>query len=341
MTLTNKIAIGTSCLGQSLIHNLSDKIHSAASAGFQGLEIVYGDLERYCTSRNVSMVTAAQQIRQLVDNLGLEILSLAPFENFEGNTKTPLTERLKIASHWLDLARILGAPYLQIPSQYDANNSTTDESVIVSEMQQLSDLAASSSPVIKLAYEPLSWGVVYSTWDDALRLVNLVNRDDFGLCVDTFHELTKLWASSFEKSGVYPDGPERLSSSLWRFVETIPIEKVFYVQLSDAERFDPPFSKSHEWYIEGEAPEFTWSKHARPFPLEKEFGAYTPVLDVVRAWIVEAGFKGWVSMEIFDWRMRDADYGIGTAAERGWKSWGMVKEGAGVHGGDGNVKLQL
>ncbi|KAL4804093.1 xylose isomerase-like protein [Aspergillus unguis] len=323
MVLQNKLALGTSCLGLSPSHTLDNKIRAAAQQGFQGLEIVYSDLERYSTNQSVPLITGAEQIRHLLDELDLEVISLAPFENFEG-TKSPIKERLAVASQWLDIARILGATYLQIPSQYN-KNSIGDEGVIVSEMQQLADLASSSSPVISLAYEPLSWGVHCSTWDDALRLTQLVNRDNFGLCLDTFHEITKLWADPSTASGVYPDGPEKLADSLRRFVKTVPLGKLFYVQLSDAERFDPPFSKHHAWYTEGEATEFSWSKHGRPFPLEREFGGYTPVADVVRAWIVESGFTGWVSMEIFDRRMRDEGYKIETAAQRGWESWQMLQ----------------
>ncbi|KAL4778359.1 xylose isomerase-like protein [Aspergillus varians] len=340
-SLPNKIAISTSCLGQNPSHSLTHKIHAAAQQGFQGLEIVYADLANYSTTQNIPLTTGAAQIRQLCDDLGLTVLSLAPFENFEG-TESSIKERLAVATHWLDLARLLGATYLQVPSQYDTNtnntttnNTTTNEATIISELQQLADLASSSSPVISIAYEPLSWGIAYSTWLDALRLTQLVNRPNFGLCLDTFHELTKLWASPFSASGVYPDGAEKLANSLRSFVAAMPVEKVFYVQLSDAERFKPPFSENHPWYVEGEAPEFTWSRHARPFPFESGLGAYLPIADVVRAWVVEAGFGGWVSMEIFDRRMRDENYRPERAAERGWRSWEMVKAAVGPGGGGG------
>ncbi|KAL2849889.1 xylose isomerase-like protein [Aspergillus pseudoustus] len=322
-SLTNKVAIGTSCLGQNPAHTLDLKIRAAARQGFAGLEIVYSDLDRYSTNHGVPITTGAKQIRQLCDDLGVTILSLAPFENFEG-TKTPIQDRLAVAAAWLDIARILGATYLQVPAQY-GDNCTGDEAVIVSEMQQLADLASSVSPVISVAYEPMSWSHFYPTWEDALRLTTLVDRPNFGLCLDTFHILTRLWASPFEASGVYSDGPTKLADSLRRSVTDIPMEKLFYVQLSDAERFDPPFSKSHPWYVEGEAPEFTWSKHARPYPLETELGGYTPVTEVLQAWLVEKGFMGWVSMEIFDRRMRDEAYKPETAAERGWKSLGKLQ----------------
>ncbi|KAL2818627.1 xylose isomerase-like protein [Aspergillus granulosus] len=319
ISLTNKIAIGTSCLGQNPAHTLDLKIRAAAQHGFSGLEIVYSDLDRYSTLQNLPITTGAKQIRQLCDDLGLAILSLAPFENFEG-TRSPIQDRLAVAAAWLNIARILGATYLQVPAQY-GDSCTGEETVIVSEMQQLADLASSASPVISVAYEPMSWSHFYPTWEDALRLTMLVDRPNFGLCLDTFHILTRLWASPFDTSGIYPDGPAKLADSLRRSVTDIPMNKLFYVQLSDAERFEPPFSKSHPWYVEGEAPEFTWSKHARPYPLETDLGGYMPVTEVLQAWLIEKGFSGWVSMEIFDRRMRDETYKLETAAARGWKSW--------------------
>lgn len=103
------------------------------------------------------------------------------------------------------------------------------------------------------------------------------------------------------------------------------MEKIFFVQFSDGEKFDPPFSKEHPWYLEGEAHQFTWSKHARPFPYETEPGGYMPVAEVARAWIVETGYTGWLSMEIFDRRMRDINSQVAHAAMRGLESWRKLK----------------
>lgn len=300
-------------------HSLDQKIRAAAQHGFDGLEIVYGDLKAYSDLHNLSMSAGAERIRQMCDDYHLSVIALAPFENFEGS-KSPLRNRLTIAAHWIDIARILRASYLQVPSQYD-RNCIGDESVIVSELQQLADLGSAAAPVISIAYEPMSWGIHYPTWELALQLAQLVNRDNFGICLDSFHIITRMWASPFESSGQYPNATRDLADSLHRSVTQLPIEKLFYVQLSDGELFDPPFSKTHPWYVEGEAPEFTWSKHARPFPLESEMGGYMPVAETTQAWLVEKGFKGWVSLEIFDRRMRDESFKPEIAAARGQKSW--------------------
>ena len=319
---SNKLAISSISISQYPGHLLDQKIRAASTGGFAGIEIVYNDLETYGKSQNIPIHTAAHKIHHLCQSLNFKVLSLAPFENYEG-ASTPLSQRLALAQHWMEIARILEAPYLQVPSIF-ATDCIRDENVIVSDLQQLADLGA-SKPTISIAYEALSWGINCSTWESALDLVNRVNRPNFGLCMDTFHEGTRVWGDNASPNGKQMDADSRLRDSLARFVRDCPVEKIFYVQLSDAERFDPPYSSEHPWALAGEAKEFTWSKHARPFPLERELGGYLPVSQIARAWIVEKGFTGWVSMEVFDRAMRDGSVSPEVAARRGVESWRKVQ----------------
>lgn len=322
--VSNKIAITTVSLGQHASHTLDQKILAAGQHGFAGLELVYSDLSAYAEANGQSIYAAAESIKELSAKNNVEIISFAPFENFEGST-TPLEKRLETAQHWIGIARKVGASYLQIPSHYKPDEEAGDEAQRISDLQNLADIGSAEQPTVSIAYEALSWGTHYSTWEDSLYVVEKVDRSNFGLCLDNFHVITKLWASAFEKSGKFPNADRDLEQSLRRFREGCPLDRIFYLQFSDGELFDPPFSSEHPWYLDGEAPEFTWSKHARPFPLELELGGYMPVVDVSRTWIVESGFKGWVSLEIFDRRMRDESFQVQTAAERGQESWRKLK----------------
>ncbi|PYI09216.1 4-hydroxyphenylpyruvate dioxygenase [Aspergillus sclerotiicarbonarius CBS 121057] len=323
--LSNKQAIGTLSLGQHPSHTLDQKIRVASQYGYTAVEVVYSDLQRYSELLGVSIEEAAEKTKTLCSETGVEVLSLAAFENFEG-ARSPLHERLSFAKHWIDLARKLNASYVQVPAQY-GQDAITDKAVIVSELQQLADLASAEEPVISIAYEPMSWSTYCSTWDTALELVEAINCKNFGLCLDTFHEATKLWGSPFELSGKYPTADGGLSESLHRFLKKCPLERIFYIQLSDGELFDPPFSKTHPWYLEGEAPQFTWSKHARPFPFETELGGYLPVLEIVKAWVIGKGYTGWISMEVFDRRMRSENFKPEEAGRRARESWRKLQEG--------------
>lgn len=317
--LSNKLAIGTRSLGQHESHELDQKIRSAAKHGFAGVEVVYGDLEMYAKSRGLELAAAAKAIRQLCQENHVAVLALAPFEAYEGD-KSPLDQRLRKAQHWFDMARILGAEFLQVPAQFSVD-CDGDEDVIASDLRRLSDLGSAAQPVVAVAYEPMSWSTHVSTWQATLRIIEKVGRPSFGLCLDSFHVLTKLWGNNRDASGRYPDADARLAKSLASFKREFPLDKLFYVQLSDGEKFDPPYSMRHPWFLEGEAAEFTWSRHGRPFPGETQYGAYLPVGEFLKACVVDKGFKGWVSMEIFDRRMTESNYSIEDAAARGAKSW--------------------
>lgn len=103
----------------------------------------------------------------------------------------------------------------------------------------------------------------------------------------------------------------------------VPLIKSFVLQLSDGERFDPPFSEEHSWFVDGEAPQFTWSKHAQPLRFEHGNGAYLPITDISKAWILAMGFKGW---DILDRDMRDPNYQLATAAMKGTESWKSLQK---------------
>ncbi|CRG91867.1 hypothetical protein PISL3812_08921 [Talaromyces islandicus] len=322
--LSNKLAIASLSLGQHPSHCLDQKIKVAVEAGFKGIEIVYFELQEFSNSQAISIFEGAEKICAMCQGLNLAIVSLAPFENYEGDP-SPLSDRLSKATHWIKVARALGATYLQIPSNFKPD-AIGDTDIVISELQHIAEIGSAEQPVISIAYEYLSWGTHCSTWETALKYVNEVNRPNFGLCLDTFHEATKLWGDLFALSGEFPDSDDVLRKSLDRFVANCPAEKIFFIQLSDGEKFEPPFSKDHPWYVEGEAPQFTWSKHARPFPFEHDIGAYLPVCEIAEAWILATGFKGWISLEIFDRRMRDSNSRIETAAKRGMDSWKTLLE---------------
>ncbi|KAF1354135.1 xylose isomerase-like protein [Lizonia empirigonia] len=173
----------------------------------------------------------------------LQVISLCPFENFEGHDSS-LPERLSKAAYWITVARTLGATHLQVPAQF-GTGPIGDEAIIVSELQQLADLGNATQPGVSIANEPMSWSTYYSTWQEAVRLAKLVNRGNFKICLDTFHIATKLWASPYCVSGRYEDADRHLNKDLQAFITDSPLERLAYVQLCDAERFSPPFSKPH------------------------------------------------------------------------------------------------
>lgn len=319
----NRLAIASASLGQHVTHTLRQKICATAEAGIQGMEITYTDLERYADELSLPMLEAACDARRYCDSKSVEILAFAPFENFEGQ-RTPLAKRLEKAKQWLALTHALGAAHLQVPSNYD-RISDGSRDVITSELQQLSDLARTFDPAIKIAYENLGWGIHCSLWEHVLQIIQDVDRDNFGFCLDSFHLCVALWADPFSKSGIQTNGPQRLEKSLQDLVAQFPLGKLFYYQLSDGEKLDLPYSNEHPWYNQTLAPEHVWSNEARPFPLETEYGGFMPVAEVTKAVLFDLRFTGWVSLETFDRRMREEQQGPHKNARRAANSWARFK----------------
>ena len=322
--LDNQLAIASVSLGQHYSHTLPLKIVAAAQNAICGIEITFPDLEFYSNSLSISMLDAARKISGLCTAHRIQVIAFVSFQNFEGNL-SPLNERLRKADSWLAIARALGAEYLQVPSMYDRNISG-DHEVIVSELRQLADLASASGPAVKIAYENLAWSSHCTLWQEALRIVQEVDRDNFGLCLDSFHLSTALWADPFSPSGKKPNGDHKLEESLQDFVKNCPLDKIFYIQLSDGEILDPPYSESHPWYDPDLAVGHVWSNEARPFPLETDYGAYMPVEIIAKAFLVDKGFSGWVSLETFDRRMREEENVPVQNARRAIKAWRHLRE---------------
>lgn len=115
--------------------------------------------------------------------------------------------------------------------------------------------------------------------------------------------------------------------------------KIFYIQLSDAARMDPPLSPTHPFYDESMPWHMQWSRNARLFPCEPELGGYLPIGQIVQMWLEEMGWRGWVSMELFNRSMGDKDGeevgGLsGDHAERGVRSWKTLRKELGYLDGE-------
>lgn len=94
---SHKLAISTISLGQHPSHTLDRKIKASALAGYSGIELVFSDLESYSRTNGLSIIGATKRIKKLCDSLKVEIISLAPFENYEGD-RSPLSQRLQTAT---------------------------------------------------------------------------------------------------------------------------------------------------------------------------------------------------------------------------------------------------
>ena len=105
----------------------------------------------------------------------------------------------------------------------------------------------------------------------------------------------------------------------------ISVDKVWYIQMSDALRLDPPLSESHPWYKPEQKPWMQWSRNGRVFPLEQESEGFMPAHEILRTLVFDMGYRGWVSMEMFHGSMAETGDDVPKRqAERGMKSWKKI-----------------
>ena len=312
-------AIASMSLGRAWVHDLEDKLKTASSAGFRGIELFYEDLEYFArampgygdddegTLPTTQLVTAATEIRKLCSELNLEIIGLQPFLFYEGlvdrNEHAARIEKLHV---WFEIVDALQVDTIQIPSNFlPASQLTGDLDKIVADMIEVADLGSKRSRPLRFAYENLCWGTHVDTWEQAWEIVRLVDRANFGMCLDTFNIAGRIWADPASPDGKVVNADQALDASLTRLVEIVDVSKVFYIQLVDAERLDTPLDKDHPYYAEDQPARMSWSRNARCFMYESDRGAYLPVERVARAIVDELGYKGWVSMELFSRTMSD------------------------------------
>ncbi|KAK6387352.1 hypothetical protein LTS17_000619 [Exophiala oligosperma] len=327
--MSHRLAISTVSMGWHQTHTLESKIEAAKAAEFEGIELFITDFDAFRDRLGKSSLAAAKEIRALCAKAGLEILCFGSFDNFEGDPTTPLESRLEKASEWLELVHELGTSVIQIPSN-DDRRAMCDERLIVDELRALADLGLQRQPPVSFAYEALGWGTCVADWEESLNVVQKVDRPNFGLCLDTYYVLARLWADPTDSSGLRPGGTAALRDSIQRFLDVCPRDKIVYVQLSDAERMSPPIWPGHPAYHEDKYGVHSWCTYGRLFPREDEQGAYLPMEDITHAWLVRKGWKGWVSLEVFhrDMKMeeRDPEYW----ARRGKASWESLKTSLGI-----------
>jgi 4-hydroxyphenylpyruvate dioxygenase len=194
-----RTSIATVCLSGTL----SDKLHAAAEAGFDGVEVFEPDL--------VASPASPEEIAALARRLGLTLDLYQPFRDAEGVTEEEFADVLRRARAKFALMQRLGTDTMLVCSNV-GTATIDDDAVSADQLRRLGDEAASYG--VRLAYEALAWGRYVDDYRRAWRIVELADHPAVGTCLDSFHILSR---------GHDPAA-----------VEQIPGEKIFFLQLADA-----------------------------------------------------------------------------------------------------------
>ncbi|QYS97883.1 4-hydroxyphenylpyruvate dioxygenase [Trichoderma simmonsii] len=326
--MKSRPAIPTASIGFPGLHSIIEKLEQAAAAGFQGIEIIFEEIAPLAAQfpGGVSYgntIKAAQTIRETCDRVGLEVVDLQPLRHYDGLLDPSMhdakIEELKL---WFEIAKVLGTDLIQIPTNFLQEGVTGDFGAITRDMLEIAEMGMQETPVIRFAYEAVAWGTHIDLWEQTWEIVKRVDMPNFGLCLDTFHIAGRVWGDPASPSGQLPTAEDDLRVSLERLIREVDVNKVFYVQIGDAEKINPAIDENYEFYKEGEPKRMTWSRRARLFAYEEDKGAYLPIEAVTRAIIEGLKFTGWISMEMFSNSLMDPDPAVPARfAKRAAASW--------------------
>jgi 4-hydroxyphenylpyruvate dioxygenase len=309
-------------------HSLQHKLSMAAKHGIEGVELFYEDLVGHAdgSSSPSDLLAAAASVHEICLSLRLEIICLQPFMHYEGLLdRTRHAERIEEMKLWMELAHVLGTDIVQLPATFLSRDETSsDTDLIVSDLREVADLGLQQTPIIRFAYESLCWSTYVDRWELCWDMVQKVDRPNFGICLDSFNILGKIYADPAAESGRIQNAEQEVRASLQRLVERIGPhkEKIFFIQIVDAERLEKPLLPGHQFYSADQPARMSWSRNCRLFYGESAHGAYLPVKDVLQAILKDIGYEGWISMELFNRVMNREDHGVvEELAERAAVSW--------------------
>ncbi|KAH7391071.1 xylose isomerase-like protein [Phaeosphaeria sp. MPI-PUGE-AT-0046c] len=308
-------------------HDLPHKLSMAAKHGLEGIELFYEDLVGHAASSSPSdLHAAATSVHELCSSLGLEIICLQPFMHYEGLLdRNRHDERIEEMKLWMELAHVLETDIIQVPSSFlPRDQISADTDLIVSDLRQIADLGLQQEPVIRFAYESLCWGTYVDKWEVCWDIVQQVDRSNFGICLDSFNILGRIYADPAAESGCVAGAEQEVQESMQRLVDRIGPhkEKIFFMQIVDAERLYRPLDAGHPFYKPEQPARMSWSRNCRLFYGESELGAYLPVRDVMHAILNKIGYDGWLSMELFNRVMERQDHDVvEELASRAAVSW--------------------
>jgi 4-hydroxyphenylpyruvate dioxygenase len=209
----------------SLSGDLAEKLEAIAAAGFKGVEIFENDL--------LSFPGTPADVRKMVADLGLDIITFQPFRDFEG---MPAESRERIfarAERKFDLMAELGCDLLLVCSNVSpASLGGIDRAA--ADLAALGERAGRHG--MRVGFEALAWGRHINDYRDAWEVVRRADHAAIGLVLDSFHIFAR-------RTDLKP-------------IRAIPRDRIFLVQLADAPVLDMD--------------SLSWSRHFRNFPGQGE-----------------------------------------------------------------------
>lgn len=216
-----KSAIATVCLSGTL----AEKLDAIAAARFKGVEIFENDL--------LSFNGTPADVRRMVGDLGLEVVTFQPFRDFEGMPEPHRSKVFSRAERKFDVMQELGCDLLLVCSNVSPDSLGGIDRA-AADFRELGERAKKRG--LRVGFEALAWGRHVNDYRDAWEVVRRADHPSIGLVLDSFHALVR-------KTDLKP-------------MRAIPKDRIFLVQVADAPLLEMDY--------------LSWSRHYRCFPGQGE-----------------------------------------------------------------------
>jgi 3-dehydroshikimate dehydratase len=205
----------------SLSGDLSEKLDAIAAAGFRHVEIFENDL--------LSAAITPAEVARRVAALGLKIVTLQPFRDFEGMPEPQRARAFERAERKFEVMHELGCDLLMVCSNVSPHALGGIDRA-AADFHELGERASRHG--MRVAFEALAWGRHINDYRDAWEVVRRADHAAVGLVLDSFHIFAR-------KTDLKP-------------IRAIPGDRIFLVQLADAPMLDMDV--------------LSWSRHFRCLP---------------------------------------------------------------------------
>ena len=240
--------------------SLESKLDAAASAGFTQITLWAKDLVGHPDGFDAAL----SEVRLS----GLRVNAIQVMRDYEGLSGPLHRYKIETVKTMLKLCEAVGAERLLICSS-TSPHASGDIQHIAADLRKVAMLATPLG--LRVGFEALSWGRHVSDFELSWEIVQLADRANLGVCIDSFHVL-----ANCSLNGTNFDG-----------LATIPGERIAFVQLSD---FMWNAVRTPEERIET-------ARHLRVFPGE---GAHSAELSRMIRMIDQSGYRGDWSFEVFN-----------------------------------------
>lgn len=194
----------------SIPGDLDAKLRAIAAAGFSQVELHEPDFTSYYGS--------PAEFARKVSDLGLKVILLKPFNEFEGSLGEERQRAFDRLDRKLDLLDELGCDTLLIGA---SRQSAESEQAIVADLAEAAERAGDRHK--RLAYMALPWAAIVQDDARAYDIVNKVDSPHLGLALNSYFSLA---------DGTKP-------AQLRHYCG----ERIFHVQLSDAPQIEGDIRK--------------------------------------------------------------------------------------------------